>query len=74
MKRAEVTEQSATRDLAALTAAGILAAQGTGRGRQYVAGPILREIQGRRRAARNPIRDPYPWMRPKLAEPAALAE
>jgi Fic family protein len=74
MKRAEVTEQSATRDLAALTAADILAARGTGRGCHYVAGPILREIQERRRPARKPIRDPYPWMRPKLAEPAALAE
>ena len=74
MKRAEVTEQSATRDLAALTAADILASRGTGRGRHYVAGPILREIQERRRSARKPIRDPYPWMRPKLAEPAALAE
>jgi len=67
MKRAEVTEQSATRDLAALTAAGILAAQGSGRGRHYVAGPILRQIQERRRSARRPIRDPYPWMRPTLA-------
>jgi Fic family protein len=74
MKRAEVTEQSATRDLAALTAASILAARGTGRGRHYVAGPVLREIGERRRSARNPIRDPYPWMRPRLAEPAALAE
>jgi len=74
MKRAEVTEQTATRDLAALTAAGILAAHGTGRGRQYIAGPVLREIGERRRSAREPIRDPYPWMRPRLAEPAALAE
>jgi Fic family protein len=73
-KRAEVTEQSATRDLAALTAAGILTAHGTGRGRYYVAGPVLREIGDRRRAARKPVRDPYPWMRPRLAEPAALAE
>ena len=59
MKRAEVTEQSATRDLAALAAADILAARGTGRGRHYVAGPILREIQERRRSARKPIRDPW---------------
>lgn len=73
-KRAAVTEQSATRDLAALTAADILAARGTGRGRYYVAGPVLREIGERRRAAREPIRDPYPWMRPRLAETAALAE
>jgi Fic family protein len=74
MKRAGVTEQSATRDLAALTAVGILAAKGAGRGRHYVAGPVLREIGERRRSARKPIRDPYPWMRPRLAEPAALAE
>jgi Fic family protein len=73
-KRAEVTEQSATRDLAALTAAGIMAAHGTGRGRHYVAGPVLREIAERRRSARKPVRDPYPWMRPRLAEPAALTE
>jgi Fic family protein len=74
MKRADVTEQTATRELAALTAAGILAAKGTGRGRHYVAGPVLREIGERRRSARNPIRDPYPWIRPRLAEPEALAE
>jgi Fic family protein len=74
MKRAEIGEQSATRDLAALTAADILAARGMGRGRHYVAGPILREIQERRRSARRPIRDPYPWMRSKLAEPDSLAE
>jgi Fic family protein len=74
MKRAEVSEQSATRDLALLTATGILTAQGSGRGRHYVAGLLLREIQERRRAARKPIRDPYPWMRPKLAETAAEAE
>jgi hypothetical protein len=55
-------------DLAALTAADILAAHGAGRGRYYVAGPILREIGERRRSARQPIRDPYPWMRPRLAE------
>ena len=73
MKRAEVTEQSATRDLAALTAADILGAHGTGRGRHYVAGPVLREIGERRRSARKPIHDPYPWMRPRLAEGRAGA-
>jgi hypothetical protein len=54
MKRAEASDQSATRDLAALTAVVILAARGTGRGRHYVAGPVLREIGGRRRSARKP--------------------
>ena len=69
MKRAQVTEQTATRDLAALTAAGVLAARGNGRGRFYVAGAPLREIQGHRRARRLPLHEPYPWMRGKLSEP-----
>ena len=68
LKRTGITEQTATRDLAALAAAGILAPQGSGRGRHYIAGQPLREIQDRRRATRKPMRDPYPWMRAKLAE------
>ena len=72
LKRTEVTEQTATRDLAALTSVGILIARGNGRGRHYVAGEPLRQIQQRRRAERQPLRDPYPWMRAKLAEPAAV--
>ena len=70
LKRADVTEQTATRDLAALTAAGILTAHGNGRGRYYVAGEPLRLIQERRRSRRMPLRDPYPWMRAKLSKPA----
>jgi Fic family protein len=69
MKRTEVTEQTATRDLTALASAGILSPQGTGRGRHYIAGESLHTIQDRRRATRKPLRDPYPWMRAKLAEP-----
>ena len=71
LKRAEVTEQTATRDLAALASAGILHAAGNGRGRYYTAGEPLRQIQERRRARRQPLRDPYPWMKAKLAEPMA---
>jgi Fic family protein len=70
LKRAEVTEQTATRDLAALASAGILSAYGNGRGRYYAAGEPLKRIQERRRATRKPLRDPYPWMRAKLAEPS----
>jgi Fic family protein len=70
VKRTEVTEQTATRDLAALASAGFLFARGNGRGRHYAAGDPLREIQRHRRAERKPLRDPYPWMRAKLAEPA----
>ncbi len=71
LKRAEVTEQTATRDLAALTSTGILTAYGNGRGRYYAAGEPIRQIQDRRRARRKPVRDPYPWMRAKLGEPTA---
>jgi Fic family protein len=69
IKRADITEQTATRDLAALTSAAILTAHGNGRGRYYTAGEPLQQIQQRRRAGRKPLRDPYPWMRTKLAEP-----
>ena len=69
MKRTGVTEQTATRDLTALASAGILSPHGTGRGRHYIAGEPLHTIQDRRRATRKPLRDPYPWMRAKLAEP-----
>ena len=69
LKRAEITDQTATRDLAALATEGILTAHGTGRGRFYTAGQPLRDIQERRRAQRAPLRDPYPWMRAKLGEP-----
>ncbi|HEY5399080.1 MAG TPA: hypothetical protein VIL16_27230 [Trebonia sp.] len=68
-KRTQVTGQTATRDLAALTSAGFLTPFGSGRGRYHAAGEPLRAIQQRRREAREPLRDPYPWMRAKLAEP-----
>ena len=68
IKRAQVTEQTATRDLAALTSAGVLTPYGNGRGRYYAAGEPLQAIQQRHREARKPLRDPYPWMRAKLAE------
>ena len=69
MKRTEVTEQTATRELTALASVGVLSPHGTGRGRHYIAGEPLRTIQDRQRTARKPLRDPYPWMRAKLAEP-----
>ena len=71
LKRADITEQTATRDLAVLASEGILNAHGNGRGRYYTAGEPLRQIQERRRARRTPLRDPYPWMRAKLSEPIA---
>jgi Fic family protein len=74
LKHAEVTEQTATRDLAALAAEGILTPQGNGRGRYYIAGEPIRQIQERRRARRTPLLDPYPWMRAKLGEPPGSSE
>jgi Fic family protein len=74
LKHAEVTEQTATRDLAALAAEGILTPQGNGRGRYYIAGEPIRQIQERRRARRTPLLDPYPWTRAKLGEPPGSSE
>ena len=69
LKRAEVTDQTATRDLAALASEGILMPHGSGRGRYYTAGEPLSQMQERRRSRRAPLRDPYPWMRAELAGP-----
>jgi Fic family protein len=72
LKRAGVEEQTGTRDLAALASSGALMAHGSGRGRFYTAGEPLQTIQRRLRSRRNPLVDPYPWMRAELA--AKLAE
>ncbi|MFC4588954.1 Fic family protein [Sphaerisporangium corydalis] len=68
LKRTDVEEQTATRDLAALAGSGLLIPHGNGRGRFYTAGEPLQQIQQDRRARRKPLSDPYPWMRPRLAE------
>lgn len=69
MKRVEIEGHTATRDLAHLADLGLLAAQGAGRGRYYVAAGPLVEIREDVRSKRQPLVDPYPWMRSKLAEP-----
>ena len=66
-KRTGAGDQTATRDLGALASAGILALVGIGRGRYYTAGESLQRIRDDRRARRPPLRDPYPWMRARLA-------
>lgn len=57
----EITEATASRDLRALVAAGLLEAEGEKRGRHYVAKPPLVEIRERVRAARGPkdTTDPF---------------
>jgi Fic family protein len=67
LKRTGVEDQTATRDLAALANVGVLIPHGKGRGRFYTAGEPLQQIQQSRRARREPLTDPYPWMRPRLA-------
>jgi Fic family protein len=74
MKRAELEGHTATRDLAHLADLGLLAAQGAGRGRYYVAAGPLVEIREDVRSKRQPLVDPYPWMRSKLAEPVTRAD
>ena len=68
-KRTGVEDQTATRDLATLAGAGVLTPHGNGRGRFYSAGEPLQAIQQSRRARRQPLRDPYPRMRARLATP-----
>ncbi|MDX3753527.1 Fic family protein [Streptomyces sp. AK08-02] len=74
MKRAEIEGQMATRDLAHLVALGLLAAHGSGRGRHYTAAGSILAARADVRAKRSAIIDPYPWMRPKLAEPVVLTK
>ena len=64
----DVDERTATRDLRALVDAGLLEAVGETRGRHYVRGTRLDEIVGSLAPAER-MRDPYPWMRSRLAQP-----
>jgi Fic family protein len=63
-----VDERTASRDLSALVAAGLLGAVGQTKGRHYVRGPRLESLVADlpRGAA---LTDPYPWLRARLAEP-----
>jgi len=58
-RAADVEPATAGRDLRAMTAAGLLVAQGETRGRFYVAGPDVREAGEAVRATREPVVDPY---------------
>ncbi|HEV3168903.1 MAG TPA: Fic family protein [Actinocrinis sp.] len=69
LKRTGLEERTGSRDLAALASAGVLTPHGNGQGRYYTAGEPLHEIQQRRRARREPLKDPYPWMRARLVTP-----
>ncbi|HET7387607.1 MAG TPA: Fic family protein [Nocardioidaceae bacterium] len=62
VKLTELDERTATRDLVHAAELGLLEARGERRGRYYVAGQPLREIQEELRAARRPLEDPYPTL------------
>jgi Fic family protein len=69
VKRAEVEERTASRDLKQLVELELLQPVGATKGRYYVSGPALAGIQDARRATRTPIQDPYAWLPARLAQP-----
>jgi Fic family protein len=69
IRRAEIEQRTATRDLTRLTQLGLLRAVGQTKGRHYVMGNQLAALRQRVVENRTPLRDPYPWMRARLAEP-----
>jgi len=62
VKLTELDERTATRDLVNAANIGLLEARGERRGRYYVAGEPLREIQAALRADRRSLVDPYPTL------------
>lgn len=68
MKMVDVEKHTATRDLGRLAELGLLQSHGETRGRHYVAGDQLRRLREDCRQRRQPLADPYPWMRTRLAE------
>ena len=70
LKRAEVEERTASRDLKALVSLALLAPIGETRARHYSAGRALDPVVAARKAARSVLVDPYPWMQARLAQPA----
>jgi Fic family protein len=68
IKRAEVEDRTASRDLKAFVQHGLLTAVGETRGRHYVAGPGLEPVLEARRKARTRVTDPYPWLPERLAQ------
>ncbi|MGW6278320.1 Fic family protein [Kribbella sp. NPDC055071] len=67
VRRAGIEERTATRDLTRLTELGLLRAVGETKGRHYVMGERLAEVVQNTLSVRDPLVDPYPWMRERLA-------
>lgn len=62
VKLTGLDERTATRDLVNAAELGLLEPRGERRGRHYVAGLPLQEIQQALRASRHPLVDPYPLL------------
>lgn len=73
IKRTEVEERTASRDLKAFVQHDLLTPVGETRGRHYVAGPGLRPVLEASRLARTRITDPYPWLPQRLVQPISEA-
>lgn len=71
IRRTGIEQRTATRDLARLTQLGLLRPVGETKGRHYVMGEQLATLRRRVLETREPLVDPYPWMRERLAGVAA---
>lgn len=67
LKRAQVDQRTATRDLSRMVDVGLLRAVGQTKGRHYVAGPALHILQSKVLEDRRPLADPYRGLRAELA-------
>ena len=62
VKRSQIEERTASRDLKALVDVGLLVAEGNTKGRFYRASGPLRELSSESRRRRAQLDDPYPWL------------
>ncbi|MEV0289227.1 Fic family protein [Kribbella sp. NPDC050820] len=67
VRRAEIEQRTATRDLARLTELNLLRPVGETKGRHYVMGERLAVLVQDVLSTRERLVDPYPWMRERLA-------
>jgi len=67
VRRAEIEERTATRDLSKLVDLALLRPIGETKGRHYVMGSRLADLVQTVLATRESLEDPYPWMRERLA-------
>ncbi|WP_433016351.1 Fic family protein [Kribbella sp. CA-294648] len=70
VRRADIEQRTASRDLARLTELGLLQPVGETKGRHYVMGELLAQIRQDVLAGRTQLLDPYPWMRKHLVDGA----